>query len=208
VAKRIFDVLISGLGLLLLAPLLAVIALLIRLDSPGPVLFRQTRVGHHGRPFAILKFRTMVDGAYRAGARLTAPGDPRVTRVGSVLRWLKLDELPQLFNVVRGEMSLIGPRPEDPHFVGLYTAEQRQVLSVRPGIVGPSQIEGRNEVESYPEGVTDLEAYYVRHILPVKLERDLEYVRHASLRDDMSLLFRGLWVTVAGAFESGPLPWR
>jgi lipopolysaccharide/colanic/teichoic acid biosynthesis glycosyltransferase len=198
--KRSVDVLLSALGLLLMLPVLLVIALLVKLDSRGPVLFRQTRVGLGGRPFRILKFRTMVDGAYRMGSRLTAKRDPRVTRVGRVLRRLKLDELPQLLNVLRGHMSLIGPRPEDPYFVGLYSSEQRRVLSVRPGIVGPSQIFGRNEADSYPEGLQDTEAYYVHHILPGKLKRDLEYVDSASFWGDAVLLMQGVWATLAGSF--------
>src|SRR5690606_39194360 len=110
--------------------------------------FRQARVGMAGRPFHIFKFRTMVDGAYKMGSRLTTKRDPRVTRVGMVLRWFKLDELPQLINVLLGEMSLIGPRPEDPHFVAFYNERQRRVLDVRPGMLGPSQILGRDELES------------------------------------------------------------
>jgi hypothetical protein len=149
----------------------------------------------------------MVDGAYKMGSRLTTKRDPRVTSVGQILRWFKIDELPQLFNVLIGDMSLIGPRPEDPHFVKFYTEAQRRVLSVRPGMVGLSQILGRDELESYPEGLKDTEAYYVRHILPDKLERDLEYVARASLWLDLSLLARGIWATVRGAVKTQFL-WR
>ncbi|GIW39881.1 MAG: hypothetical protein KatS3mg076_0458 [Candidatus Binatia bacterium] len=206
-AKRVFDVLVAAVGLVLLLPLFLLVALLIKLDSRGPVFFRQKRVGRDGKLFEIYKFRTMVDGAYRMGSRLTAKRDPRVTRVGQVLRWFKIDELPQLINVVRGEMSLIGPRPEDPYFVQFYTPRQRKVLSVRPGIVGPSQIEGRDELESYPEGIVDTERYYIENILPEKLERDLRYVEEATFFGDLKLLLRGLWVTVVGAIKTKYL-WR
>ena len=185
--KRSFDAILAAVGLVLVAPVLAVIAILIKLDSTGPVFFRQERIGKDGRPFRIFKFRTMVDNAYNLGPRLTQKRDPRVTRVGLILRWTKLDELPQLLNVVAGDMSFVGPRPEDPHFVRLYTPAQREVLRVRPGVVGPSQILGRDELELYPEGV-DTEQYYIHHILPQKLQTDLEYVRRARLWYDLKLL--------------------
>jgi lipopolysaccharide/colanic/teichoic acid biosynthesis glycosyltransferase/nucleoside-diphosphate-sugar epimerase len=199
-AKRLFDVLLAFTGLAVTWPLLLLIAVLIKLDSRGPVFFRQERVGKGGRPFLIFKFRTMVDGAYRLGPRLTQKRDPRVTGVGQLLRWLKLDELPQLLNVLKGEISFVGPRPEDPCFVGHYSDEERGVLSVRPGIVGPSQILGRDELEQYPEGV-DVEQYYLQHILPGKLRTDLEYVRRASLSYDLKLLLHGVAVTIFGAIK-------
>ncbi len=206
-AKRGVDILVSVVGLVLFAPVLILIALLIKLDSSGPVFFRQARVGRHGKSFRIFKYRTMVQGAYKMGSRLTTKRDPRVTRVGQILRWFKLDEVPQLINVLLGDMSLIGPRPEDPHFVAFYDPRQRRVLDVRPGMLGPSQILGRDEIESYPEGLKDTEQYYVDHILPEKLERDLEYVETASFAGDMSLLIRGVWATVVGAFKTKFL-WR
>jgi lipopolysaccharide/colanic/teichoic acid biosynthesis glycosyltransferase len=205
--KRFVDLLVAAVGLLILLPFLLVVALLIKLDSTGPVFFRQTRTGLAGKSFRIFKFRTMVEGAYKMGSRLTVKRDPRVTRVGQILRWFKIDELPQLINVVKGEMSLIGPRPEDPYFVAFYSPEQQRALTVRPGMVGPSQILGRDELESYPEGLKDTETYYVQHILPEKLERDLEYVATASFWGDMVLLARGLWATVRGAVKTKFL-WR
>jgi lipopolysaccharide/colanic/teichoic acid biosynthesis glycosyltransferase len=205
--KRLVDLTLAILGLIVLLPFFLVVALLIKLDSPGPVFFRQVRVGRNGRPFRIFKFRSMIEGAYEMGSRLTVKRDPRVTRVGQLLRWFKIDELPQLFNVVIGDMSLIGPRPEDPHFVSFYSQEERRVLSVRPGMIGPSQILGRDELESYPEGLKDTESYYVQHILPEKLERDLEYVEHSCFRSDIALLLRGLWATVRGAVKTKFL-WR
>jgi lipopolysaccharide/colanic/teichoic acid biosynthesis glycosyltransferase len=200
--KRLVDCVLAALGLLFLLPLMGLVAMLIKLDSPGPVFFRQRRVGRKGEPFQIFKFRTMVVGAYQMGSRLTTKRDPRVTRIGQILRWFKIDELPQLINVVKGEMSLIGPRPEDPYFVQFYSPEQRAVLSARPGIVGPSQILGRDELESYPEGLQDTERYYVEHILPDKLDRDLEYVKSATLLGDLRLLLHGVWVTVRGAIKT------
>ncbi len=206
-AKRIVDIVVSVAGLVLLAPFLLIIALLIKLDSSGPVFFRQERVGRGGEEFRIFKYRTMVQGAYKMGSRLTTKRDPRVTRVGQILRWLKLDEVPQLINVVIGDMSLIGPRPEDPHFVAFYNRTQMRVLEVRPGMLGPSQILGRDELESYPEGLKDTEQYYVDHVLPEKLVRDLEYVDQASFKGDMGLLVRGVWATVIGAVKTKFL-WR
>jgi lipopolysaccharide/colanic/teichoic acid biosynthesis glycosyltransferase len=205
--KRTLDLLVATVGLIVLLPLLLVIALLIKIDSQGPVFFRQERIGLGGKPFRIFKFRSMITGAYKMGSRLTTKRDPRVTRVGQILRWFKIDELPQLINVVKGEMSLIGPRPEDPYFVRFYSERQRRVLSVRPGMVGPSQILGRDELESYPEGLKDTEGYYVEHILPEKLARDLEYVAHATFWGDMVLLARGIWATVRGAVKTKFL-WR
>jgi lipopolysaccharide/colanic/teichoic acid biosynthesis glycosyltransferase/nucleoside-diphosphate-sugar epimerase len=199
--KRICDVLLAGIVLVLASPALALIAVLVKLDSRGPVIFRQTRIGKDGRPFEIMKFRTMVDNAYALGPKLTQKHDPRVTRIGQVLRWIKADELPQLVNVLKGEMSLVGPRPEDPHFVRLYTEEERAVLSVRPGIVGPSQILGRDELEKYPEGELETERFYVEHILPEKLATDLAYVRSYGLWGDLKLLTGGLAVTLFGALK-------
>ncbi|MFQ5664906.1 MAG: sugar transferase [Candidatus Binatia bacterium] len=206
-AKHCVDFTLALAGVICLLPLLVTVAVLIKLDTPGPVFFRQKRVGRGGRLFDIYKFRTMVERAYLMGSRLTVKRDPRVTRLGRFLRWSKIDELPQLLNVLRGEMSLIGPRPEDAHFVKFYTPRQRRVLTVRPGVVGPSQIWGRDEVEDYPEGIKDTEQYYVEHILPAKLERDLEYVAAATFWGDMLLFVRGAWITVRGAFRAKYL-WR
>ena len=206
-AKHCVDFGLALLGVICLLPVFVLTAVLIKLDSPGPVFFRQKRAGRNGKLFEMYKFRTMVQSAYSMGSRLTVKRDPRITRLGRLLRWSKIDELPQLCNVLRGEMSLIGPRPEDPHFVQFYTADQRRVLLLRPGIVGPSQIEGRDEIESYPEGLKDTESYYVKHILPPKLQRDLDYVKCATFWSDMALLVRGLWITVRGAFKAKYI-WR
>jgi lipopolysaccharide/colanic/teichoic acid biosynthesis glycosyltransferase len=201
-AKHCVDFVLALLGVICLLPVIGLVALLIRLDSSGPVFFRQKRAGRDGKLFEIYKFRTMVQGAYMMGSRLTVKRDPRITRLGRFLRWSKIDELPQLFNVLRGEMSLIGPRPEDPYFVKFYTPMQRRVLSLRPGIVGLSQILGRDEVEEYPDGLKDTERYYIEHILPPKLQRDLEYVETTTFFSDLLLLMRGMWITVRGAFRA------
>jgi lipopolysaccharide/colanic/teichoic acid biosynthesis glycosyltransferase len=191
VAKRTLDLIISMAGLALLWPLLAVLSVWVKLDSPGPVLYRGQRVGQHGQPFLMYKFRTMVLGSESSGPAVTYRDDPRITRAGRFLRRTKLDELPQLINVVKGEMSMVGPRPEDPRYVALYNAEQRQVLSARPGITGPTQLEYRDEA-SLLEG-SSVDEEYVSRIMPEKLKLDQEYVRYRSLRLDL----RVLWQTAA-----------
>jgi lipopolysaccharide/colanic/teichoic acid biosynthesis glycosyltransferase len=188
--KRLFDITASGLGLLALAPVMLAVALLVKLTSPGPVFYRATRIGRHGRPFTLLKFRSMVVGADRLGPRITSVDDPRITRVGRFLRRTKLDELPQLINVLRGEMSIVGPRPEDPCYVALYTDEQRRVLSVRPGITSLASVKYRDE-EGMLAGM-DVERYYVECVLPAKLAIDLEYVRHGNLWRDVLIILMTL----------------
>jgi len=199
--KRALDLGVAIAAMLVLWPLFLVIAVLIKIDSRGPVFFRQERAGRDKTTFRIFKFRTMIVGAYRSGARLTVKRDPRITQVGQVLRWTKLDELPQILNVLLGDMSLVGPRPEDPYFVNFYSEEQRLVLTVKPGLIGPSQIEGRDEVEMYPEGCEDTEKYYIEHILPEKLERDVEYVKTTTLWGDVKFLIGGFFSVVASQFK-------
>jgi len=165
-------------------------ALFIRLDSEGPVFFGQIRVGRNGHPFTIYKFRTMVDNAQAIGPCITGKNDARVTQIGRILRWLKLDELPQFYNVLKGDMSFVGPRPEVPEMVAHYSEAQKKVLNVRPGILGPGQVAHQHESESIPEGV-DPEKYYLEHVLPAKLERDLEYARNISPLKDLIILFGG-----------------
>jgi lipopolysaccharide/colanic/teichoic acid biosynthesis glycosyltransferase len=187
-AKRLLDLLFSLVGLILLSPLLLLLALWIKLDSPGPVLYRGKRVGKESSVFDMYKFRTMVVEADRLGPAVSYKDDPRITRVGRFLRRTKLDELPQLLNVLKGEMSLVGPRPEDPSYVALYTAEQRRVLSVKPGITGPTQLQYRDEASMLDgESVDD---DYVSRIMPQKLKLDLEYVRNRSLLLDLKMLWR------------------
>lgn len=198
--KRAFDILFSIFGLIISAPIFAVVSALVRVDSKGPTFFLQQRVGKGGKTFRVIKFRTMVENASQVGAKLTARNDPRITVIGQILRWLKIDELPQLLNVLKGDMSVIGPRPEIPEIVDLYTEEQREVLSVRPGMLGPSQIIGRNELEKYPDDV-DVEPYYIEHILPEKLSTDLEYVKEATFLNDIKYLFHGVKETIVGSVK-------
>ncbi len=202
-AKRVFDAAVAGIALLILWPFFAIIAILIKADTRGPIFFRQERAGRSGSTFRIYKFRTMIVGAYRSGARLTVKRDPRITRIGGLLRWTKLDELPQLINVLVGDMSFVGPRPEDPYFTSLYSGEHREVLEVKPGIIGPSQLDGRDEVEKYPDDVENVEEYYIKHILPEKLDSDLRYVREATFWGDVKFLVRGSLRVVFSQLKSG-----
>jgi lipopolysaccharide/colanic/teichoic acid biosynthesis glycosyltransferase len=198
VARRAIDVSIAGLGLLLLAPLLAVIAVLVRATSPGPVLFRQERVGRGLVPFRLLKFRTMVADAPSQGPAITVGADPRVTSVGSFLRRSKLDEVPQLLNVLKGDMSLVGPRPEVPGYVALYGDAERRIFTVRPGITDPASLLYHDEaavLATYP----DPERAYREVVLPHKIALSLEYVDGRSLWRDLGLLVRTALRLVAPA---------
>jgi lipopolysaccharide/colanic/teichoic acid biosynthesis glycosyltransferase len=194
--KRLFDVIVAALGLLLLSPLLIAIALWIKLDSPGPVFFRQERVGRGGALFRIHKFRSMRADAPLAGSQLTVGADPRITRAGQLLRRTKLDELPQLIDVLTGSMSLVGPRPEVPRYVALYPAALRdKVLSVRPGITDPASIEYRDE-SALLARAADPERVYIEQIMPAKLRCAASYVDRMSLANDVRLIgatLRSLW---------------
>lgn len=195
-ARRLIDIGVSGVGLVLLSPLLLVVAGLVRLTSRGPVLHRAVRAGRGGEPFELLKFRTMHVGAERR-SRVTASGDSRVTWVGRWLRMTKLDELPQLISVVRGDMSLIGPRPEALDIVTeCFATEHWRTLSVRPGMASPGSLYNYTHAEQQLDG-PDVEAMYVRDVLPVKLALELYYVDHASLGYDLRILVRTGRVLVA-----------
>lgn len=195
--KRGFDLLVSAAALLLLWPLLLAIGLLVRLDSPGPALFRQERVGRFGTPFRILKFRTMRSGAGLAGPLITAAGDGRITRIGYSLRATKLDELPQLINVLKGDMSLVGPRPEVAKYVAMYPPADRElVLSVRPGITDEAAVEFRDEGEVLASA-DDPERLYAEEILPRKLALYGRYVRERSFGGDLRLLWRTVRAVLA-----------
>lgn len=186
--KRFFDVVVSAAGVVLLAPLLVLIAIAVKLDSRGPVFFRQERVGRFGQVFRIHKFRTMVVDADRHGGALTIGRDPRITRVGGILRRYKLDELPQLIDVLVGDMSLVGPRPEVPRYVARYSAEDRAiVLSVRPGITDRASVLFRDEA-SLLAGSADPDEVYVRDILPVKLGHYRAYVRDRTFLGDLRII--------------------
>jgi len=183
---RIFDILASFIGLLLLSPLFALVALALKLDSAGPVFYRAQRVGRNGVPFRLYKFRSMVVDADKRGPGITATGDARITRVGRFLRRTKIDELPQLINVLKGEMSLVGPRPEDPRYVALYTPEQRRVLAVRPGITSAASLAYRHEEELLVG--EDWETFYRTRVLPDKLAIDLAYLQQRSFATDLKLI--------------------
>lgn len=186
-AKRLVDVILSAAALVLVLPLLMAIALIAKLLSPGPVLYRGKRIGLHGRPFFILKFRTMVLNAESLGGSATAADDPRLTRVGRFLRRFKLDELPQLLNVIEGEMSLVGPRPEVQKYVDSYSPEERQILTVLPGITDWASIWNSNEA-AVLEGSRNPEKTYEELIRPTKLALQLQYVRNRSLGTDLKIL--------------------
>jgi lipopolysaccharide/colanic/teichoic acid biosynthesis glycosyltransferase len=187
--KRVFDVVVSAMALLLLAPLLALIALAVAAGSPGGAFFRQVRVGCHGREFRLLKFRTMRPGSEAMGQITVGGRDPRITRIGYGLRRTKADELPQLWNVLVGDMSIVGPRPEVPRYVALYDAEQRQVLSVRPGLTSLASIAYIDENEVLGRAA-DPERTYVEEVMPAKLALDLRYVRERSLALDLRIIAR------------------
>ena len=190
--KRGFDILTSAVGLLFLSPLFVIVALIVRLSSPGPVFYRAKRAGRGGTEFTLYKFRSMVVDADQQGPGITVAGDPRVTPFGRVLRRSKLDELPQLFNVLRGDMSFVGPRPEDPRYVAFYTSEQRKALAMRPGITSLASLRYRNE-EAVLTG-EDWENRYINEVLPAKLTIDLEYAQNANLWRDIGIILRTLFL--------------
>lgn len=193
--KRLFDIVASGLALIVLSPLFLIIAIWIKLDSKGPVFYRQVRVGWKNKDFRIFKFRSMRVGADK-GSLVTIGGhDPRVTRSGYFIRKFKFDELPQLINVVLGDMSLVGPRPEVRHYVDYWTPEQMHVLDVRPGITDPASIKFRNENELM-EKAEDPEKYYIEVIMQEKIKLYLEYVEKHSFFYDIALVFKTFGVIV------------
>jgi len=199
-AKAVFDRVASLAGIVMLSPLLLVLAVLVKAGDGGRVLFSQERVGRGGRPFRIYKFRSMRDSPAEE-LQVTASGDSRITPVGKFLRRTKLDELPQLFNVLRGEMSLVGPRPEVPRYVRLYTEEQREVLAVRPGLTDWATLQYRNE-EALLAGRENPEEFYIGEIMPEKLRLSREYLERATFFSDFGIL----WLTflrIAGIGESG-----
>ena len=190
--KRLIDVTASLVGLAVASPILLGVWLVIKLDSPGPALHLAQRIGKDGKPFRLYKFRSMVVAAGRDGPAITPAGDRRITRVGRFLRRTKLDELPQLLNVLKGEMSLVGPRPEDPQYVRLYTFAQREVLRVRPGVTGVASLAYRHESSLLCEW--DWELRYVNEILPDKLAIELKYLAHRSVVTDLRLVLCTLLV--------------
>lgn len=191
--KRAFDILCSFLGLTVLSPVLLVVSVLVAVTSPGGVFFRQERIGKDGKPFRIFKFRSMRKD--NAGLKITTGNDSRITTVGRFLRKSKIDELPQLINVLVGDMSFVGPRPEVADYVNLYTPYQRQVLLVRPGITGLASIRFRNENDLLTAS-DDPNRTYVEQIMPRKIDLDLEYIPHASVFYDIKLMFQTFAVVI------------
>lgn len=187
VIKRIFDIMSSFCGLVILSPILIIVAIFIKLDSNGPVFFKQKRVGKNKEIFEIYKFRTMVTDAEKLGRQITVGNDSRVTDVGKFIRKCKLDELPQLINVLKGEMSLVGPRPEVPRYVDLYDEYQKQILLVKPGITDYASIEFRNENEILGQSKNP-DKTYIEDIMPAKIEFNMRYIRNISLIEDIKLI--------------------
>ena len=198
-AKRIFDLIFTVPGLIVLLPFFIIIALWVTLDSKGPVLYRQERVGRHGKTFGIYKFRTMVENADKIGGAITIGDDPRITKSGQFLRKYKIDELPQLINVVKGEMSLVGPRPEVNKYVNLYTSEQRKVVNQIPEITDPASIKYRNEntllaASLDTDGAScDPEYLYIQEIMPDKIRINLEYARKSTVLTDFKVVIKTIF---------------
>jgi lipopolysaccharide/colanic/teichoic acid biosynthesis glycosyltransferase len=189
IVKRIFDLICSTLGLIVLSPVLIIIAIRIKTGSDGPVFFRQIRVGENNKEFEILKFRTMVVDAEKLGRQITVGNDSRITKIGAFLRKYKLDELPQLINVFKGEMSLVGPRPEVPRYVKLYNEEQKKVLEVKPGITDLASIRYRDENDLLGEAENPDE-FYINIIMPDKLALNLEYINKNNVFFDIYIIFK------------------
>lgn len=187
IAKRIFDIIASGVGLIVLSPLMLIIAYLIKKEDGGPVFYRGVRVGKYGKPFRIYKFRTMVVDAEKIGGPSTADDDPRITRVGKILRKYKLDELPQLINVLKGEMSIVGPRPEVQFYVDMFTEEEKDILSVKPGITDWASLWNPDE-GAILAGSPDPEKTYMEKIRPTKIRLQLKYVKERSFWIDLKII--------------------
>jgi len=193
--KRLFDLLVSVVGLILISPVFLIIAILIKIFSPGPIFFLQERVGINGHLFKLFKFRTMKMDSDKFAPITIGQRDPRITGVGHFLRKFKLDELPQLINVVKGEMSLVGPRPEVEKFVKLYSQQQLRVISVKPGITDYASIEFRNENELL-DGKPDPVDFYIREIMPVKLDLNLKYIDNQSFLGDIRIMFKTVFLII------------
>jgi FlaA1/EpsC-like NDP-sugar epimerase/lipopolysaccharide/colanic/teichoic acid biosynthesis glycosyltransferase len=198
--KEVMYIIFAILALIITLPFFLLIALLIKMDSKGPILYLCDRVGKDGKLFKMFKFRTMFETPIQVGTSLSPQGDIRVTTIGRLLNRTKLNELPNLINVLKGDMTLVGPRPEAPDLAALYPKNAQKIFSVKPGVLGPNQILGRNEEEWYPPGV-DVKKYYIEHILPRKLQLDLEYIQNSSLLTDLKYLFLGIKETLTGALS-------
>ena len=189
--KRVFDAIISSLGLLLLGPVFLIVALMIKLDSRGPVFFKQARIGREFRSFFIYKFRTMIADAASRGGTLTVGSDPRITRVGAVLRTTKIDEIPQLINIFKGDMSFVGPRPEVLEFVELFRSDYEEILRVRPGLTDLASLKYRNEAMTLAQA-EDPHEDYLKRVLPDKIRLAKEYIRRSSFFFDLGLIIKTL----------------
>jgi len=189
--KRIFDIVVSLVGLICFLPLLLLVAVLIKLDSRGPIFFRQQRIGMGFRPFQIFKFRTMINNAQSRGGLITSANDTRITRVGGILRKTKVDEFPQLINVLRGDMTFVGPRPEVPEFVELFRRDYEEILTVRPGITDLASLKYRDEAAVLSQCDNPQEEY-LRHVLPDKINLNKEYIKRSSFFFDLILILKTL----------------
>ena len=187
-AKRIFDIIVASLLVVILSPILLLLSILIKIDSPGPVMFRQVRVTTYGKPFRIFKFRTMVNNADKIGTQVTTKGDSRVTRMGKMLRGCRLDELPQLFNVLKGEMSFVGTRPEVEKYVAHYTDEMKATLLMPAGITSRASIEYKDE-ERLLESAENADEVYIHQVLPEKMKYNLRAIKKFSFWDDIKTMF-------------------
>ena len=196
---RSLEIFIAVLFIILISPLALVIAVAIRLESKGPIIYKQKRIGKGGKPFTLLKFRKMMEGLPKQGPMLTGRFDPRLTQVGRFLERTKLDELPQIINVLRGDMSLVGPRPEVPKFTQYYTKKWEIVLSVKPGLLGKNQIKHRNESEMFPPDCVNSENYYIKFILPTKLDVDIQYTKERNFWTDIKIMFHAAFVAIFGS---------
>jgi lipopolysaccharide/colanic/teichoic acid biosynthesis glycosyltransferase len=192
VMKRILDIVVSLVALMCLLPLMLLVAVLIKLDSSGPIFFRQERIGRGFQPFQILKFRTMIDNAQTKGRLITSAQDPRITRVGRILRQTKIDELPQLINVLKGEMSLVGPRPEVRRYVEAFQKDYEEILQVRPGLTDLASLKYRNE-EALLGNSDNPETEYVMRVLPDKIRLAKDYLQHSSFFFDLKLILKTLF---------------
>ena len=194
--KRLFDIVAALIGLIAFSPLLLVFAIMVKLDSRGPIFYRAPRVGKDGKLFRMFKFRSMVVDAPNIGPAVTVDRDPRITRVGALLRDSRLDEIPQLINVLVGDMSMVGPRPESPYYVEMFSPEQREVLKVKPGMTGPAQVAFRHEEEELTD-LENLDEQYMNVVLPPKLALDMQYIEKQSLILDVKLIFQTGWALLA-----------
>ena len=195
--KRAFDFIASSLGIIVFLPLLGMLAFLIKCSDKGPIIFRQNRVGLAGRTFRVFKFRTMLKHAAAMGTSVTASNDPRITRIGRILRRTKMDELPQLINVLKGDMSLVGPRPDVQEIVDRYSPDMRQILSIKPGITSVATLHLRDE-EGILASVSDPDSFYEEVLAPLKVRLAMEHVERGSFWFDMKVLFQTLWMLSLG----------